>query len=649
MKPKLFSRLFIFTTLLSLLIFSCASSEGIGSAANGNELVRGDVPDGDVDSGTDRVIDAPAEEKDSGGSDDFAAPGDSPAENSSVVPEKRKEAIEKEAESEPFFGIRAEEAMESPMPMMMEESEGDYSYSTSGSSREAAPSASGLKAGYSDDNRQYGYFIRFLEEFGQDVVPLKLDIAERIVLSVTDSNGKPIHGAEISISGKGVETTGRTHADGSWQFNPPSRSSGESYFATITPGEAYPGISQTFEIERDGPRNLDISIDTERVIPDPIPLDIVFVMDTTGSMGEEIERLKNTIQIIHMNLTALSIPAEVRFGMVLYKDVDDAYRTRVIPLTSDLDIFQQALNTVSAMGGGDTPEDLEAALDVLIHSMEWNPEAIQLAYIITDAPPHLDYNSDYTCSDAAIDARKQGLKIYGIGTGGLDLQGEYILRQIAQYTSARYIFLTYGSETGESSGGEAGSVSHHTGSNWNADKLESIIIRFAKEEISYLSDHPLEDDDPWFEAGLIETEEAEETLGSLFDQALEQLLDYSTFPVTERTPLAVLPFNFDGDSGATAEYFNEHFILSAGRSDRLSLAERKDISQILTELEFQNLGLTEEGSVGKIGEFLNAEILVTGNLFIKSEKYELFLKLLRTETGEVLSVTRAVIESGLGL
>ena len=271
--------------------------------------------------------------------------------------------------------------------------------------------------------------------------------------------------------------------------------------------------------------------------------------------------------------------------------------------------------------------------------------------------PHLDYNSSYTCADAAVDARRQGLKIYGIGTGGLDLQGEVVLRQIAQYTSSRYIFLTYGAETGESGGGAAGSVSHHTGSNWNADKLETIIIRFAKEELSYMTDHPLTDDDPWFEADKIETEKTEETLAALFDQAIEQLLDYSTYPVTRAAPLAVLPFRLegapsgegDGNPGAAAEYLNEHFILSAGRSDRITLAERKEIAQILSELELQNTGLTDEGTIGRIGELLNARVLVSGSLFRKSEEYELFLKLLRTETGEVLSVTRAVIDAQLGL
>jgi len=71
--------------------------------------------------------------------------------------------------------------------------------------------------------------------------------------------------------------------------------------------------------------------------------------------------------------------------------------------------------------------------------MSWNRDGIRLVFVITDAPPHLDYGQKYTYVNAAGDAKKQGIKIFSVGTGGLDLAGEYVLRQIAQYTSGRYI------------------------------------------------------------------------------------------------------------------------------------------------------------------------------------------------------------------
>lgn len=558
-----------------------------------------------------------------------------------------------ESKSEDSFGLRDGEYEIEPMAMLEEEllyAESMAKSAALGDYPGSNPSThSGLKAGYSDDNRQYGYFLNFLNEYGQQVTALDLNVAERIILNVTDRNGKPLIGSKISVKHGDSRLEGVTLADGTYQINPSGLPGDLPLLVEIEAGTPYQDFRQRLEVERAGVRNINISFDLDRIIPQPIPLDIVFVMDTTGSMGEEIQRLKETIQIIHMNLTSLSVPAEVRFGMVLYKDVGDEYNSMTIPLTSDIELFQTELDLVQAYGGGDTPEDLELALDDLVNNMDWNKDGIKLAYIITDAPPHLDYGRAYTCAAAAEDARRLGIKIYGIGTGGLDLQGEYVLRQMAQYTSARYIFLTYGAESGDSSGGVAGSVSHHTGSNWNADKLESIIIRFAKEELSYLSDSPLLAEGAWFEADKIDTEKAEETLANLFALAVNQLLDFSTWPVTKEFPLAVLPFQYEGKLGAVSEYFNEHFILSTGLNERITLAERKDLGQLLAELELQNVGITEEGRASELGELLNAEILITGNLFQKENKYELFLKMLRTETGEVLAVTRAVIAAELGL
>ena len=69
----------------------------------------------------------------------------------------------------------------------------------------------------------------------------------------------------------------------------------------------------------------------------------------------------------------------------------------------------------------------------------------------------------------------------------------------------------------------------------------------------------------------------------------------------------------------------------------------------MEELKIQLSGITEEDNIAKIGKLLNAEALVAGKLYPKQDNFELFLRLLRVETGEVLSVTRASIQRELGL
>jgi hypothetical protein len=285
--------------------------------------------------------------------------------------------------------------------------------------------------------------------------------------------------------------------------------------------------------------------------------------------------------------------------------------------------------------------------------LPWNRGGVRLAFVITDAAPHLDYGEDYTYADAARDARAQGVKIFGVGTGGLDLAGEYVLRQVAQYTAAKYIFLTYG-EQGESEGGAPGSVSHHTGANFQTDKLEAIIIRLAKEELALLSDQPLEEEEEYFQANRVEQEQKGETLEKLFGLAVSQLIDYSTFRIPAETPAAVLPLaSASRELVLQAEYFTEALVMSFGRGEAsrrtFRVLERRDLQSILSELELELSGLAEEGQAAKVGRLLGARILVVGRLYSKGQSYELFLKLLWVENGEVLSATKALIDRRLGV
>ena len=282
----------------------------------------------------------------------------------------------------------------------------------------------------------------------------------------------------------------------------------------------------------------------------------------------------------------------------------------------------------------------------------WTEEGIRLCFVITDAQAHLDYpDQTFTYDDAAREAREKGIKLYTVGTGGLPLSGEILLRQIAQYTAARYIFLTYGEE-GESEGGTPGSVSHHTGANYQTDKLEAIIIRFAKEELSHLTDAPLETPEGWFTAQKISDEERDETLRSLFIQACGQLLDYSTYSLEDGTAAAVMPIRPAGDRGVApselaGEYLTERLLLTLRQDEnlrkRLRLTERED----LQSLELQLTGLTDDTSAARVGEILGAEVLISGTLYKTGDSLELFLKMIRVETAEIMSITKAVLDPQL--
>jgi TolB-like protein len=234
-----------------------------------------------------------------------------------------------------------------------------------------------------------------------------------------------------------------------------------------------------------------------------------------------------------------------------------------------------------------------------------------------------------------------------VGTGGLVVEGEINLRQSAQYTMGKYIFLTYG-EKEESEGGVPGSVSHHTGENFVSDKLEAIIIRFAKDDIALYSGKPLEEKDDYFEAS--DGKDRLAILKELFSSMVSQLVSYSSLSITKEMTAAVIPLDAaDKTIAASAEYFTEQLHFAAAEYKGWKSVERKDIQKILNEIKFNLSGLADEASVIKLGQLSGAKLLITGTVYQTGDVFEIYLKLIDAETGETLSVTRGKADKKLGL
>ena len=509
------------------------------------------------------------------------------------------------------------------------------------------PHHAGLKAGFADDNQQYNYFLNFLETYKSKANHYPLKVQERIHLRVLDQNKKSLPNARIDyrLAGKTV-LGGQSYADGSFFIYPQEITPVGKNIQTII---TYQNQRKEMMIVREGPRDIEVIMDLSRQEYSTIPLDLLFILDATGSMGEEIERLKTTIEIINLNLLSLNIKPAIRYGMVLYRDRDDDFVTKVFPFTGNLPEFHAFLKQVKAEGGGDDPEDLQAALKDALHDMEWSENGLRLAFIITDAPAHLDYGQKYTYVHAAREAKQKAIKLFSIGTGGLDIHGEYQLRQIAQYTYGKYIFLTYG-EQGESDGGKPGSVSHHTGSNYQTDKLEAIIIRLVKEELAHLSAIELEIETSYFQATKMESEDKDVTLQKLFTLAINELVDYSSMSIRPGTKVSIIPLIFERESLANnAEYYTEQLHFALARHRLFELIERKNFQYIAREIGLQLSGLVDIDDAARIGSFVGAEMLIIGNVFFKDKNYEVYLKLVRVQTAEILSVTRMKIDYHLGL
>jgi Mg-chelatase subunit ChlD len=119
-------------------------------------------------------------------------------------------------------------------------------------------------------------------------------------------------------------------------------------------------------------------------------LEMVFVLDTTGSMGGLIEGAKQRIWGIINEVMQKPSRPRVRVGLVAYRDIGDEYVTKVLPITEDLDKAYTTLMSYKADGGGDEPENVRKALSEGVKNAGWAPLArgmAQIVFLVGDAPP----------------------------------------------------------------------------------------------------------------------------------------------------------------------------------------------------------------------------------------------------------------------
>lgn len=118
-----------------------------------------------------------------------------------------------------------------------------------------------------------------------------------------------------------------------------------------------------------------------------IGLEVVFVVDATGSMGWLIDSVKERITMLSDWIREL-VPV-TRFGIVAYRDDDDPeFLTRVQPLTLSVGKLRRFLADLEARGGGDVPEGVTAGLRAAIDKAGWTRDSKKVIVIIGDAPPH---------------------------------------------------------------------------------------------------------------------------------------------------------------------------------------------------------------------------------------------------------------------
>jgi len=184
-----------------------------------------------------------------------------------------------------------------------------------------------------------------------------------------------------------------------------------------------------------------------RVSADRPILDLAFLIDTTGSMGGEIEMVKKKTKDLVAKLASGKPAPVVRVGLVAYRDRGDEYVTKVFPFSDDIDKVVKDITALKADGGGDTPEAVNQGLHAALNELEWtkNKKASKLLFLIGDAGP-ASYANDFKWENEAKDAIARGIQINTIGCDGLDAAGTTVFERIAKLSDGKFETLAYRQE-----------------------------------------------------------------------------------------------------------------------------------------------------------------------------------------------------------
>ncbi len=307
----------------------------------------------------------------------------------------------------------------------------------------------------------------------------------RVKVNVT-CNGKAVAGAEIVANGEDETVLFKAISDA--QGNAYLFTNAESGSITVSSGEE--SATAEFSAEK---RELTIELESSGEKLNVIEL--MFVVDVTGSMGDELRFLKAELGDIINKIATNDAQTQIKLAFLFYRDNGDSVPFKFcdfVEITdeSGLNKALGTLKTQSASGGGDYEEAVDEALEMAVNA-QWSTGATtKLIFHVLDAPAHSGSKYETRFNQAVVKAAEQGIRISPILCSGAAEITEYTMRQAAIYTGGTFIFVTDDSGIG----GE-----HHDPGLPNAtvELLNSMLVRLIKgyhtgvfEEPIYWQDDP---------------------------------------------------------------------------------------------------------------------------------------------------------------
>lgn len=419
-------RIFALAMLGMMVLSGCGSSAGSPAAANG---------------GTEAVPQS------IGGSASATADYSAPAAAESMT-EAKSGAVES-------YSYDASSAAEAPASAVAAEKMDTTGVKQPGSGSNNQQGLSGVltAAEYSDlDN--WDFFQELVQDQKISFPAYGLDPTNAVCVTVTDSNQQPVAGDKVAlldVQGAALWETITDDEGKAWLF----------YDDNATPDNIYAG-GQNVDFADE------VSVVSTTSTQNNTGLQVMFILDTTGSMGDELNYLKEDFSAI-VNETGSK---QILFSANFYRDQGDAYVTKCNPFTANTQTVQQQFDAEDAKGGGDMPE---AVADILYETMvqaDWKDGYNKVAFMIFDAPPH--DGTEKQIDEAVRAAAQQGIHVIPVVASNADRSTELFGRALAIMTNSEYVFLTDDSGVGDSH------LEPIIG-NYTVESLHDVIVRLIQQ------------------------------------------------------------------------------------------------------------------------------------------------------------------------
>ena len=246
---------------------------------------------------------------------------------------------------------------------------------------------------------------------------------------------------------------------------------GNTIFQALTDNTGKAELWNGLMGERVNGLRVDSTLIVEEPCDAPEGVDVVFVFDATGSMGDELRYLQEEMKDVIARAQKATGGLAIRTGAVVYRDHGDEYLTRISRLTDDIATTQAFIDKQQANGGGDYPEAVPEALMAALNSAGWSDNArARIAFLILDAPCHEDSATLALLHEQILNAAAMGVRIVPVVCSGIDDSAEYLMRAMALLTNGTSFFLTDDSGIGNK---------HHkpTTDSLKVEHLNDMLVR----------------------------------------------------------------------------------------------------------------------------------------------------------------------------